>query len=150
MAHELSHAVLSHGFQLATQGNLTANITQFIPYGGTLGNLIVLDYSRDMERQADFLGTRLLTSTGYAADGLHNLMVTLNKQNRDRPLFSWLSSHPVTNERIGYLEDLIQTNGYNRYAYEGVSRHAKIQEKVKQILQKAKDKKESRRDRNRR
>ncbi|HEY9692477.1 MAG TPA: M48 family metalloprotease [Oculatellaceae cyanobacterium] len=150
MAHELSHAVLSHGFQLATQGNLTANITQFIPYGGTLGNLIVLDYSRDMERQADFLGTRLLTSTGYAADGLHNLMVTLNKQDRDRPLFSWLSSHPVTNERISYLEDLIVTNGYNRFAYEGVTRHTKIQEKVKQILQKAKDKKESRRDRDRR
>ncbi len=149
MAHELSHAVLSHGFQLATQGNLTANITQFIPYGGTLGNLIVLDYSRDMERQADFLGTRLLTSTGYAADGLHNLMVTLNKQNGDRPLFSWLSSHPVTNERVSYLEDLIQTNGYNRYAYEGVSRHAKIQAKVKQILAKAKEKKSSRRDRDR-
>src|SRR4028118_1265881 len=118
LAHELSHAVLSHGFQLATQGNLTANVTQYVPYGGTLGNLLILNYSRDMERQADELGTRILASSGYAADGMHNLMVTLDKEEPDIPLFSWLSSHPDTKARIKDLESLIERNGYNRYAYE--------------------------------
>ena len=73
----MSHAVLSHGFQLVTSGNLTANIVQYLPLGGTIANLIVLDYSRDMERQADILGTRMLASTCYAADGMRNLMVSL-------------------------------------------------------------------------
>jgi len=73
LAHELSHA---YGFQLVAEGNLVANVTQFVPLGGTIADLFTLDYSRDMERQADALGTRLIASKGYAADGLRNLMVT--------------------------------------------------------------------------
>ncbi|MBW4489338.1 MAG: M48 family metalloprotease [Trichocoleus desertorum ATA4-8-CV12] len=134
LAHELSHSVLSHGFQLVAQGNLVSSATQFFPFGGTIGNLAVLDYSRDMERQADIVGTRILASTGYAADGLRNLMVTLEKEDKDSMPFSWLSSHPVTNERVEYLESLIQENGYNRYAYEGVTRHNTVKARVKQLI----------------
>jgi len=142
LAHELSHAVLSHGFQLATQGNLTANVTQYVPYGGTLANLLVLNYSRDMERQADALGTRILASSGYAADGMRNLMVTLDKEERDRAVFAWLSSHPDAKERISNLESLIERNGYNRYAYEGVARHLEIQKRVAQLLKDYKERKD--------
>jgi predicted Zn-dependent protease len=67
-----------------------------------------------MERQADILGTRLIAATGYAADGLRNLTVTLKEEDSDRPIFTWLSTHPVTDERIRYLESLIEGNGYNR------------------------------------
>ena len=133
LAHELSHAVLSHGFQLVAEGNLVANVTQFVPLGGTIANLFTLDYSRDMERQADLLGTRLLASTGYAADGLRNLTITLKQQEKNSPP-SWLASHPLTDQRIRYLEELIERNGYNRYAYEGVARHAQIKEQVKKLL----------------
>ncbi len=133
MAHEMSHAVLSHGFQLVTSGNLTANIVQYLPLGGTIANLIVLDYSRDMERQADILGTRMLASAGYAADGMRNLMVSLATQEKGTP-FPWLSSHPVSRDRVRYLEQLIQENGYNRYAYEGVERHLAMQAKAREIL----------------
>lgn len=133
IAHELSHAVLSHGFQLVTEGNLVANVTQYIPYGGTLTNLFALKYSRDMERQADTLGTRLIAANGYAADGLRNLMVTLDEQDKASPP-SWLSSHPATQERINYIESLIERNGYNRYSYEGVARHAEIKARVEKLL----------------
>jgi predicted Zn-dependent protease len=142
LAHELSHAVLSHGFQLATQGNLTANVTQYVPYGGTLANLLVLNYSRDMERQADALGTRILASSGYAADGMRNLMVTLDKEERDRAVFTWLSSHPDAKERTRNLESLLERNGYNRYAYEGVARHLEIQKRVAQLLKEYKERKD--------
>lgn len=135
LAHELSHAVLSHGFQLVSEGNLVANVTQFVPLGGTIANLFTLDYSRDMERQADILGTRLLASTGYAADGLRNLTVTLKQQEKSSPP-TWLSSHPLTDQRIRYLEELIERSGYNRYAYEGVERHAQIKERVKKLIEK--------------
>jgi predicted Zn-dependent protease len=138
LAHEISHAVLSHGFQLVTKGNLTANVAQFIPYvGGTAGNLIVLNYSRDMERQADIYGTRILVAAGYAADGVRNLMVTLDeesKKDEDRlhpP--AWLSTHPDIEERVSYLESLITSNKFNRYAYEGVIKHQKIQKKAVKI-----------------
>ncbi|QIR36795.1 M48 family metalloprotease [Tolypothrix sp. PCC 7910] len=141
IGHELSHVVLSHGFQLVTQGNLVANVTQYIPLGGIIGQLSALSYSRDMERQADTLGTRLIVATGYAADGLRNLMVTLEKQQKNAPP-SWLSSHPGGSERVSYLEAMISNSKYNRYAYEGVERHAQIQAKVKQILKEKKSQEE--------
>lgn len=140
IAHELSHAVLSHGFQIATESSEAGGLTRLIPYvGGLFTNLVVADYSRDMERQADVLGTRLLTSANYAADGLRNLMVTLSKE--DKPFVApWFSSHPGSRERVRYLERLIIENGYNRYAYEGIEAHQQIQALVRAQLKKAKDK----------
>jgi predicted Zn-dependent protease len=138
IGHELSHVVLSHGFQLVTEGNLISNVTQYLPLGGTIGQLFALSYSRDMERQADTLGTRLIVAGGYAADGLRNLMMTLEKQQKNAPP-EWLASHPGGSERVNYLEEMIVKNRYNRYTYEGVARHSLIQAKVKQLL---KDKKE--------
>ncbi|BAU14703.1 peptidase M48 Ste24p [Leptolyngbya sp. NIES-3755] len=155
LGHEISHAVLSHSFQLITEGTLTANITQFIPYvGGLLTDISTLSYSREMERQADVLGTRLLASTNYASDGLYNLMVTLQKQEekeqRNRPP-AWLASHPLPNDRVSYLQELITTTGYNRYAFEGIEQHRAIQTKVSQLLKEHKareDKKDDRQNRN--
>ncbi|MDX2212623.1 MAG: M48 family metalloprotease [Oculatellaceae cyanobacterium bins.114] len=135
LSHELSHAVLSHGFQLMTQGNATANLLDIVPYGGIVTDLAVLSYSRDMERQADALGTRMLATAGFAADGLRNLMVTLQEQEDDSPPFAWLSTHPDTSDRIRRMEVQIEQNGYNRYAYEGVERHLEMQERVRMLMQ---------------
>jgi Zn-dependent protease with chaperone function len=133
IGHELSHVILSHGFQLVTQGNLISNVTQYLPLGGTIGQLFGLSYSRDMERQADILGTRILVASGYAADGLRNLMVTLKQQQKNAPP-TWASSHPGGKERISSLEDFISRGGYNRYAYEGVAKHQEMREKAKAII----------------
>lgn len=135
LAHELSHAVLSHGFQMATTGNVTASVLLYIPYVGDLATDLTLSrYSRNMERQADTLGTRLLASAGYAADGLHSLMMTLQEQEQRSIGLNWLSTHPDTGERVHNLETLIQENGYNRYTYEGAERHQQIRARVEQIL----------------
>ncbi|HEY9768363.1 MAG TPA: M48 family metallopeptidase [Coleofasciculaceae cyanobacterium] len=133
LAHEVSHSALSHGFQLATKGNLTANIVSYIPYvGNTASSLIVLNYSRAMEKQADIFGTRILVNAGYAADGVRNLMAQLDKSrdedNSEPP--AWLSSHPNTKQRIDYMERLIVDRNLNRYAYEGVSQHQEIKKLV--------------------
>jgi predicted Zn-dependent protease len=139
LTHELAHAILSHGFQMVTHGNLVESMTRFVPFGGTIGNLLVLDYSREMEQQADLLGTRMLAAADYAADGLRNLMVTLNEQYGDNsPALKALSSHPPTKERIAYLESLITRGGYNRYAYEGVERHQQIRQRVAKLLEEKK------------
>ena len=130
LAHEVAHSALSHGFQLVTQGNLTANVVSYIPYvGSTASSLIVLNYSRGMEKQADVFGTRILVNTGYAADGVRNLMLKLHEshQHEDTPEPpAWLSTHPNTKQRVRYMEKLIVDNNLNRYAYEGVSRHQEI------------------------
>ena len=133
LAHEVSHSALSHGFQLVTKGNLTANIVSYIPYvGNTASSLIVLNYSRDMEKQADVFGTRILVNAGYAADGVRNLMAQLDEsRDEDNPEPpAWLSSHPNSKQRISYIEQLVVERNLNRYAYEGVYSHKQIKQIV--------------------
>ena len=141
LAHEVAHAALSHGFQLVTQGNLTANIVQHIPYVGNVATgLIVMNYSRDMEKQADIFGTRILVNSGYAADGVRNLMVKLHdshqadQENSEPP--EWLSTHPNSKQRIKYMEKLIVNHNLNRFAYEGISRHQNAKYLVQEKWQK--------------
>ena len=130
LAHEVSHSALSHGFQLAAQGNFTANIVRHIPYvGNAATGLIVMNYSRGMEKQADIFGTRILVNSGYAADGVRNLMVKLDKahQDEDNPEpVEWFSSHPNNKNRVRYIEQLVIENNLNRYTYEGVARHQEM------------------------
>lgn len=153
LAHEVSHSVLSHGFQLVTRGNLTANVTQYVPYlGSTAGNLIVMNYSRGMERQADVFGTRILVAADYAADGVRNLMAKLgeihaeDEDHQEPP--AWLSTHPNTSKRVSYMEELVISNNYNRYAYEGVMEHQKIKNKTKQLWQEYEAEKEKEEEEN--
>jgi Zn-dependent protease with chaperone function len=128
LAHELSHAVLSHGFQLVTQGNLTASVTQYVPFlPGLVNSILVTGYSRQMERQADIVGTQILAASGYAADGMHGLMLALQERYGDRAVLPWLSTHPIPQERVDYLQAIVERGGYNRYAYEGIAPHEYIQ-----------------------
>ena len=137
LAHELAHAVLSHGFQLATSGNLTASLAQYIPIP-QLANLAagaaITGYSRQMERQADVMGTQILASGDYAADGLHNLMVTLKAESEGPPGPSWLATHPAPPDRVEYLARLVEDGGYNRYQFEGIEQHTAIRVKVARLL----------------
>ncbi|WP_413163571.1 M48 family metalloprotease [Capilliphycus salinus ALCB114379] len=138
LAHEVSHAVLSHGFKQVITSNIYNNLGDIVnaalnntvPLGNIIANLISLDYNRDQERQADLVGTRVLATSGYAADGLHNLMITLGEENGSRGGLSFFATHPATGERVAYIEELIQRNGYNRYGFEGVEKHAQIQKEI--------------------
>ncbi|MDY6941174.1 MAG: M48 family metalloprotease [Cyanobacteriota bacterium] len=130
LAHEVAHAVLSHGYEGVMTNLLLSNVGREIPLGNILSTLVSLDHSRTRETQADILGTRVLNSAGYAADGLRNLMATLYEEHGSRGP-SFLSTHPASEDRIEYMEDLIERNGYNRYAFEGVEELARIQDRLR-------------------
>ncbi|QLL29416.1 M48 family metalloprotease [Thermosynechococcus sichuanensis E542] len=135
LAHEIAHAVLSHGFRLVTQGTATANLTRLLPAGGYVTGMLVTRYSREMEREADILGTQILAKAGYAADGLLNLMHTLKKEYRNQePPLPWFSTHPPTNERIRYIRGLLRDRGYTPFAFEGVERHQQIQAHLRTLV----------------
>ena len=129
LAHEAAHAVFSHGIQSFFRDDLLSQLADEIPLGDFVTNLVSLQYSREQERQSDLLGTRVLATAGYAADGLRNFMATLG-QNAQSNQVEYLSSHPLPDSRVTYLEDLIQRNGYNRYSLEGMDRHLEIQARL--------------------
>ncbi|MCT7982114.1 M48 family metalloprotease [Laspinema sp. A4] len=135
LGHEVAHAVLSHGYQRVVQSALLSNLNRVVPMGDLIAALVGRAYSRQNERQADVLGSRVLANSNYAADGLRNLMQTFTELDGGGPrVLSWLSSHPASSDRLRYLEELIQRNGYNRYAFEGVERHAQIQSRVEELF----------------
>ena len=133
LAHEIAHSVLSHSYKQIGESALTGTATNVISSmlgrgagaASNVGGLLLSQkFSRDKEKQSDILGLRVLDAAGYSADGLYNVMAKLKKLSGGGS--SLLSSHPASEERMRYLEELIQTNGYNRYGYEGVDAYRAV------------------------
>ena len=119
LSHEIAHSVLSHGFQ----GIAKNSITSMIPFG----QFVNAELNREQEKQADILGTRVLASAKYSADGIYNVMAKLKQlEGKSNWSDAFLATHPASETRMQYLEEIIQTNGYNRYAYEGVKSYQDV------------------------
>jgi predicted Zn-dependent protease len=61
-----------------------------------------LNYSRDMEREADRIGFGVLTTAGYAPSGMAAMFEKMENANRlnDSGAFPYLRTHPLTLDRI--------------------------------------------------
>jgi predicted Zn-dependent protease len=62
-----------------------------------------LNFSRDMEREADRVGFAVMSGAGYAPGGMAAMFEKLDKGSRlnDSGGFPYLRTHPLTTERIG-------------------------------------------------
>ena len=62
-----------------------------------------LNFSRDMEREADRIGFGVMSGAGFAPSGVARMFEKLENANRlnDSGAFPYLRSHPLTTERIG-------------------------------------------------
>jgi predicted Zn-dependent protease len=116
MAHEISHVTARHGTKNATKGELMQLAT--IPLillgpGGWAGygiyqglNLAIpityLKFSRDAEREADFLGLQYMYKAGYDPNSYVTFFERIQADEKRRPgtIPKVFSSHPPTPERI--------------------------------------------------
>ncbi len=69
-----------------------------------------LNFSRDMEREADRIGFTIMTEAGYSGAGVAAIFERLQRANRlnDSNNFPYLRSHPLTVERIGEAQSRVQ------------------------------------------
>src|SRR5437879_7146436 len=116
MAHEISHVTARHGTKNATKGELMQLAT--IPLillgpGGWAGygiyqgvNLAIpvtyLKFSRDAEREADYLGIQYMYKTGYDPNSYVTFFGRIQADEKRRPgtIPKDFSTHPPTPERI--------------------------------------------------
>src|SRR5580765_4409854 len=116
MAHEISHVTARHGTKNATKGELMQLAT--IPLillgpGGWAGygiyqglNLSIpmtfLKFSRDAEREADFLGLQYMYKAGYDPNAYVTFFERIQADEKRRPgtISKAFSTHPPSNERI--------------------------------------------------
>jgi predicted Zn-dependent protease len=70
-----------------------------------------LNFSRDMEREADRVGHGVLTQAGFPAAGMASMFELLQQSSRhnDNGLFPYLRSHPLTSERIGEAQNRLSS-----------------------------------------
>ena len=116
MAHEISHVCARHGTRQATKGELIqlASIPAmiFIPYsmagyamyeGLNLAiPLTFLKFSRDAEREADFLGLQYMYKAGYDPNAYVTFFERIQADEKRRPgtIPKAFSTHPPTPDRI--------------------------------------------------
>jgi predicted Zn-dependent protease len=116
MAHEISHVTARHGTKNATKGELMqlASIPAmiFIPYsmagyaiyqGMNLAiPLTFLKFSRDAEREADFLGLQYMYKAGYDPNSFVTFFERIQTDEKRRPgtIPKVFSTHPPTPDRI--------------------------------------------------
>jgi predicted Zn-dependent protease len=116
MAHEIAHVCARHGTKNATKGELMqlASIPAmiFIPYsmagyamyqGLNLAiPLTFLKFSRDAEREADFLGLQYMYKAGYDPNSYVTFFERIQADEKRRPgtIPKVFSTHPPTPDRI--------------------------------------------------
>ena len=116
MAHEIAHVAARHGTKQATKGDIVqlASIPAmiFIPYGWAgygiyqgmnfLVPMTFLKFSRDAEREADFLGLQYMYKAGYDPNAYVTFFERIQADEKRRPgtIGKAFSTHPPTPERI--------------------------------------------------
>ena len=126
LAHELSHVTQRHIARMMSQqgrqapmmmgamilGMLAASRTGNASSASAANALMVggqaaaiqsqLNFSRDMEREADRVGYGVMTDAGYEPQGFVTMFEKLQQAARlnDNGAFPYLRSHPMTTERI--------------------------------------------------
>ena len=131
LAHELSHVTQRHISRLMTQqkqqapwviaamilgamaASKNANVGSAAIVGGqALAVQGQLNFSRDMEREADRVGFSVLQGAGFEIRGMASMFEKLQQASRlnDSGSFPYLRSHPLTSERIAEAQSRMQLN----------------------------------------
>ncbi|MGH9774945.1 MAG: M48 family metallopeptidase [Candidatus Acidiferrales bacterium] len=116
MAHETAHVCARHGTRNATKGEIInlASIPAmiFIPYTWTgyaiyqgmnfLIPLTYLKFSRDVEREADYLGLQYMYKAGYDPNAFVTFFEKIEAEDRKRPgtIPKVFATHPPTPDRV--------------------------------------------------
>ena len=99
----ISIAATILGVIAATQARGGDAAGALITSGQAVGIQGQLNFSRDMEREADRIGASVMTSAGFDPAGMASMFERLQKASRlnDSGNFPYLRSHPLTTARIG-------------------------------------------------
>jgi beta-barrel assembly-enhancing protease len=116
MAHEISHVTARHGTKNATKGEMMQLATIPLMLLGPAGwagyglyeglniaiPLTYLKFSRDSEREADFLGLQYMYKAGYDPNAFVTFFERIQADEKRRPgtIPKVFSTHPPTPDRI--------------------------------------------------
>lgn len=121
MAHEIAHVAARHGTRSATRSQLMQYASiPLLFIGGWAGYgvqqaanfalpMTLLKFSRQFEKDADFLGVQYLYKTGYDPASMVQFFERLKARQKKQPnaIARAFSSHPLTKDRIKAVQKTI-------------------------------------------
>ena len=105
--------------------------------GGTAGVAQgQLNFSRDMEREADRLGFSVTTHAGFDAQGMVSMFQKLAQASRlnDSGGFPYLRTHPLTTERIGDMQARMGAQSASTQSQPGTLEHALMSARARALM----------------
>lgn len=151
MAHEISHVTARHGTKNATKGQIAQLATIPLLLLGPAGvagyglyeglnialPLTFLKFSRDAEREADFLGLEYMYKAGYDPNAYITFFERIQADEKRRPgtIPKVFSTHPPTPERIENAQKEIARILPNRTEYiVTTSEFDSVKERLRRIM----------------
>ncbi len=115
LVHEIAHVKKRHGLRSIIQSSgvfllvsvLVGDITSITSTAASLPTLLARSgYSRKFETEADRIAATYFIQKGWGTGPYQAILLRITQNMRNYPGKSLLSSHPLTNERIKYLQDI--------------------------------------------
>jgi Zn-dependent protease with chaperone function len=119
LAHESSHVNERHSLRSLLRSAANSIIISVVfgdasgisgGIAGSVENLNGLHYSRSLETEADAEGMKLMLRNGVNVEGMKQLMEVLKNEGDMPESLAFLSTHPLTSERMQKAEQFIKTN----------------------------------------
>ncbi len=117
LGHEATHVNYRHSLRGMLSGISMSLLESLIVSGfGNVGDIVLhnantlrrLGYSRKLEQEADLEGMQLMLKNQVDPHGMKELMEQLHQTHKDIPSsFSFISTHPLTSERIKKANEFI-------------------------------------------
>ena len=144
LGHELSHITQRHiarriagdsrnsmiaiaglllGVLAASRGNIDMANAGIVG-GQAAATQLSLNFSRDMEREADRVGFNVMVDAGFAGSGMVSMFERMDQAYHlmDSGAYPYLRSHPLTSERIGDARTRLALEPFERPR--GLAEHA--------------------------
>lgn len=123
MGHEIGHAHAHHAVRQQQKGQLASYASVLGIFLAVINPVLAqaalaagqgqqLKYQRDFEREADFLGIEYTRKAGYDPAAMLGLLRKINAEQQLNPtrVPPYFLSHPLTGERLAYLETALGKN----------------------------------------
>ena len=154
LAHELSHITQRHiarriagdsrnsmvavaglllGILAASRGNIDMANAGIVG-GQAAATQLSLNFSRDMEREADRVGFNVLVEAGFAGSGMVGMFERMEQAYHlmDSGAYPYLRSHPLTSERIGDARTRLALEPFMRPR--GLAEHALMAARARALM----------------
>ncbi|MFG6443043.1 M48 family metalloprotease [Roseateles sp. LKC17W] len=154
IGHEISHVTQRHiarriagdsknnmvaiaglllGVLAASRGNIDMANAGIVG-GQAAAAQMSLNFSRDMEREADRVGFNVLVEAGFAGSGMVSMFERMEQAYHlmDDGAYPYLRSHPLTSERIGDARTRLALEPFSRPR--GLAEHALIAARARVLM----------------